>query len=83
VKLIISWHFFFSSLRRQAPAEREDWVMAFEFDDRGVALQADSDISLEQVLRCALAPQPAREEHELRILAELTERKRARLVATA
>ena len=59
---------------------REDWVTYFAFDDSGVTLLPDALISLEQVLREALAPQPERDERELEVLAELTERKRASLI---
>lgn len=80
VRLIISWHFFFTALRKQRLPSREDWLTHFAFDDPGVTLLPDALISLEEVLREALAPEPEREERELEILSELTERKRARLL---
>ncbi|HEX2226865.1 MAG TPA: hypothetical protein VHM64_06970 [Candidatus Binatia bacterium] len=80
MKLLIPWHYLFWSLRKQRLTSREDWVTYFAFDDPGVTLLPDALISLEQVLREALAPQPERDERELEVLAELTERKRASLV---
>jgi hypothetical protein len=80
VKLIIPWLFFFTSLRKQRLTSREDWMTYFEFDDPGVTLLPDVPISLEQVLREALTLEPKREERELEVLTELTERKRATLL---
>jgi hypothetical protein len=83
VKLVIPWHFFFTSLRKQPLTSREDWLTYFAFDDPGVTLLPDVPISLEGVLRDALAPEPKREKQELEVLAELTERKRMRLLQLA
>ncbi len=80
MKLLIPWHYLFWSLRKQHLTSREDWVTYFAFDDPGVTLLPDALISLEQVLRQALAPEPERDERELEVLAELTARKRASLV---
>ena len=43
----------------------------------GVTLLPEAPISLEQVLREALSPEPEREKQELEVMAEPTERKRA------
>ena len=83
MKIVIPWHFFYTSLRRQPLPDREDWLTYFAFDDPGVLLLPDAPISLEGVLREALALEPDREKQELDILAELTERKRARLLRVA
>jgi hypothetical protein len=83
VKLIIPWHFFFTSLRKHPLTSRDDRLTYFAFDERGVTVLPDVPISLEEVLREALAPEPEREKQELEILAELTERKRARLLQVA
>jgi hypothetical protein len=82
VRLVIAWHFFFTSLRKQSLTNREDRLTYFEFDDPGVTLLPDAPISLEQVLREALAPEPEREQRELEVLTKVTERKRARLINT-
>ncbi len=80
MKLLIPWHFFFTSLRKQPLTSREDWWTYFAFDDSGVTLLPDVPISLEDVLRHALAPEPERDKRELEVLADLTERKRATLI---
>ena len=80
MKPVISWHFFFRSLRKQPLLDREDWLTFFAFDHRGVTLLPDVPISLEEILRDALAPEPERDQRELEVLTELTERKRASLV---
>jgi hypothetical protein len=79
VKLVIPWHFFFRSLRKQLLTSREDWLTYFAFDDPGVTLLPDVPISLEEILRDALTLKQERDKRELEVLAELTERKRARL----
>ena len=78
--IIIPWHFFFTSLRKQPLNSREEWLASFAFDDPGVTLLPDALVSLEQILREALAPEPERDEWEFQVLTELTERKRTSLL---
>lgn len=80
MKLVIPWHFFFTSLRKRPLARRERRLTYFAFDDPGVTLLPDVPLSLEKILREALAPEPERDKKELDVLADLTERKRARLL---
>ena len=80
MKLVIPWHFFFTSLRKRRLTSREAWLTYFTFDDPGVTLLPDVPTSLEEILRDAFAPEPERDKWELEVLAELAERKRARIL---